>query len=185
MILIYFNFKIKTILKLNWNNYVLIKILFQKKTNIVWFVFVFLNIFVGKMQLRNLRKKIIDNYLFFQKITIKIAINQQINQNSYQSQIFEIFRNDQKINSMINLINKIFYLFWFCNFLSDKNIHAKINLLTKRSNDKSIFKNDDRQKHQLQMILTSNKLNVHIKKIETNYIVERWCISKCACREPK
>ena len=43
-------------------------------------------------------------------------------------------------------------------------MHAKTNSLIKRSNDKSIFENDNRQKHQLQTILTSDRLNVCIKR---------------------
>ena len=43
-------------------------------------------------------------------------------------------------------------------------MHAKTNFLTKRSSDKSISKKNDRQKYQLQTILTFDKLNVRIKK---------------------
>ena len=43
-------------------------------------------------------------------------------------------------------------------------MHAKTNSLIKRSENKSIFKNNDRQKHQLQTILISDRLNVRIKK---------------------
>ena len=43
-------------------------------------------------------------------------------------------------------------------------MHAKTNFLTKRSSDKSISKKNDRQKHQLQTILTFDRLNTRIKK---------------------
>ena len=70
----------------------------------------------------------------------------------------------KKLNRRQIKWTKFFVDFDFVIFYQTKKMHVKTNSLIKRSDDKSIFENDDRQKHQLQTILTSDRLNVRIKK---------------------
>ena len=49
-----------------------------------------------------------------------------------------------------------------------EKIHAKIDFLTRKSKDKSISKNEDRQKHQMQTILISNRLDKRFHAIVKN-----------------
>ena len=103
LILIHFNFQLKTTIESNSNDYVSVEILFQKKKRRRLICrFFFQNFIVDEMQLRNLWQKIVNNHSLFWKMKIRIAINQQINQNSDRSQIFKIFHDHQKIKSKTN-----------------------------------------------------------------------------------
>ena len=70
----------------------------------------------------------------------------------------------KKLNRRQIKWTEIFADFDFVIFYQAEIVHAKTNSLTRRLSNKSIFENNDRQKHQLQTILTSDKLNARIKK---------------------
>ena len=70
----------------------------------------------------------------------------------------------KKLNRWQIKWTKFFVNFNFVILYQTDKMRAKTNLLTTRLNDKSISKKNDRQKHQLQTILTFDKLNLRIKK---------------------
>ena len=180
-ILTHFNFELKTIIESDSSDYVSAEILSQKKKN-----------------------DVVRSVAFFSKTLLSTECNYEI----YDKELLTIIRCFEKWKSELQSVSesmkilidhkslKYFMITKKLNrrqvrwaeFLADFNfvisyqaekMHAKTNFLTKRPNDKSMSKKNDRQKHQLQTILTSDRLNARIKKnLSELYLNEIVKISK-------
>ena len=147
------------------NDYVSVKILFQKKTTSFDLSrFFFKTLLSAKCNYKIYDKELLAIIQCFEKWKSKLQSINELIKILIDHKFLKYFMIIKKLNRRQIKWKEFFADFDFVVFYQTEKIHAKTNLLTKWSNDKSIFEDDDRQKHQLQIILTLNKLNVRIKK---------------------
>ena len=164
-ILIHFNFELKTIIESNSSDYVSVGILFQKKKRRCSIRrFFFKTLLSAEYNYEIYDKKLLAIIRCFEKWKSKLQSISESIKILIDHKFLKYFMIIKKLNRRQIKWTKFFADFDFVIFYQAEKVHVKTNFLTKRSSDKSILKKNNRQKHQLQMILTFDRLNARIKK---------------------
>ena len=164
--LIHFNFDRQTIIESNSNDYVFADIMFQKNENdvirsIIYFSKILLSI---ECNYEIYDKKLLIIVKCFEKWKFELQFVMKSTRMFIDHKIFEYFMITKKLNRRQIKWTEFLIEFDFVIFYQTNKMHAKIDFLTKKFEHKFVSKNDDKQRHQLQTILISNKLNKRIKK---------------------
>ena len=113
-----------------------------------------------RMQLWDLRQKIVNYYSLFETLTIETRKHRRINWNLHRSQKFENFHNFQKIHFSTNSLNRIVRRLQHSH---SKIKNVKIDALT-RMFDFRFDENDDKQRYK----------NIFFFSKDYNYVLSMW-----------
>ena len=165
-ILTHFNSELETIIESDSSDYVSVEILFQKeKDDVVRFVAFFSKTLLSaECNYEIYDKELLAIIRCFEKWRPELQSVSESIKVLTDHKSLKYFMITKKLNRRQVKWTEFFADFNFVVSYQAEKVHAKTNFLTKRSGDKSMSKKNDRQKYQLQTILTSDRLDARIKE---------------------